>query len=126
MSTPPGESTAATIPAFPLNIDSDFLSVPHAVRELFSLIPATALPVLQELLTPDFVWRATGEARLGFSRGERGPSERWEGGSTKVANAVLVFAFSLRSTLVARSDDPLHLRGILNDNPASALLFYSG
>ena len=38
-------------------------------------------------------------------------SERWEGGSAKVANAVLAFAFRPGSTLVARSDDPLHLRG---------------
>ena len=40
----------------------------------------------------------------------RGPSERWEGCSTKVANAVLAFAFPPGSTLVARSDGSLHLR----------------
>ena len=43
--------------------------------------------------------------------GEGDSSERWEGGSTKVANAILVFAFPPGSTLVIRSDNPLHLRG---------------
>ena len=107
--TPPGESLAAAIPVFPLNIDSDSLPVCHATRERFSLISATAFLVVQELLKPDLLWCATGEATLGFGWGEGDPSEWWEGGSTKVANAVLAFAFLAGSTLVARIDDPLHL-----------------
>ena len=50
----------------------------------FSPIPVTALLVLQGLITPDLYWCATGEATLLFGRGEGGPSEQWEGGSTKV------------------------------------------
>ena len=111
MNTPPGENTAAVIPAFPLKIDSDYLPVPHATLDLFSLISATALLVLQELLTPDLFWCATEEATLRFGREGGGPSERWEGGSTKFVNAVLAFTFPPGNTLVARSDYPLHLRG---------------
>ena len=52
-----------------------------------------------------------GESYTRVRQGEGGPSERWGGGSTKVANAVLAFAFLPGSILVARSDDPWHLRG---------------
>ena len=45
MNTPPGESTAAVIPALSLKIDSDSRLVPHATLELFSPIPALALLV---------------------------------------------------------------------------------
>ena len=86
-----GKRTAAAIPALSLKIDSDSRPVPHATLDLFSPIPAPTLLVLQELLAPD-VWCATGEVTLLFCRGEGGPSERWEEGSIKVANAVL-FAF---------------------------------
>ena len=51
-----------------------------------------------------------GEATLEFSRGGGGSSERWEGASAKVTNAVLAFALPLGSALVVRSDEPLHLR----------------
>ena len=111
MNTPLGENTAAAIQAFPLNIDSDSLPVSHATRDFCSLIPATTFLTLQELLTPVLFWCATGEVTLGFGRGEAGPSERWEGSSTKAANAVLMFACLPGVVLVARSDDPLHLRG---------------
>ena len=124
MNTPPAESTAAAIPAFPLNINSHSLPVPHAAREFCSLTPETALLVLLELPTPDSFWRATGEATLEFGRGEGGPSERWEGGSTKVANVALAFAFPSGSTLGARSETHYTYGGILEDHPASALLFY--
>ena len=42
INTAPGESTAAAIPAFSLNIDSDSPPVSHATREFYSLIPTTA------------------------------------------------------------------------------------
>ena len=54
----------------------------------------------------DLFWCATGEVTLEFVREEGGPSKRWEGGSTKTANAVLAFLFLAGSTLIARSDDP--------------------
>ena len=83
----------------------------------FFAYPGTSLLVLQELLTPDF-WRATGEVTLLFGRGEGGPSERCKGGSTKAANAVLAFAFPPGNTLVACTDDPLHLRGNSRQPPS--------
>ena len=69
MNTPPGESTAAAIPAFPLKTDSDSSPFPHATLELFSPIPAPALLVLQELLIPDFLC-ATGNVTLLYCTGE--------------------------------------------------------
>ena len=75
VSTPPGGRTAATIPAFPLDIDSDSLPVSHATQECCSLKPATAFLVLQELLTPYLFWCATGGAILKFDREERSSSE---------------------------------------------------
>lgn len=82
MNIPLGKSGAAAIPAFPLNIVSDSLPVPYVTRGFFSLIPATAFLVLQELLTTNLIWCATEVTTLGFGRGEGGPSEQWEGGST--------------------------------------------
>ena len=117
MKTPPGESTAAVISAFPLKTDSDSPHFSHATLEHFSPIPAPALLVLQELLTPEF-WCATGEVTLLYGRGEGGPSERWEGVSAKVANAVLAFARPPGSTLVACRDDPLYLRGNTSRPPS--------
>ena len=38
----------------------NFLPFPHATRELFSLTPATAFLVLQELVTPYSSWCAAG------------------------------------------------------------------
>ena len=76
---PPGESTAASIPSFPLNTDSDY----------FPYLLATLLYCMLVL----------------------GPSERWGGGFEKVASAVLAFACVPGSTLAARMDDPLFLRG---------------
>ena len=76
---------------------------------MFSLVLATAFLVLRELLTLYFFWCATGEDTLAFGRGEGGPSERWERGSAKIANAVHAFEFRPDSTLVARSDEPMHL-----------------
>ena len=82
----------------------------HSSRytRIFYFVPATAFLALQDPLIPDLFWCATGEATLAFGRGVGGPSERGEGGSAKVSNGVLAFAFPPGSTLVARSDD---LRG---------------
>ena len=55
MNTLSGESTAASILTFPFKIDLDSRSVPYTTLELFSPVPATALLVLQELLTPDLL-----------------------------------------------------------------------
>ena len=109
MNTEPGEYTAA---------NSAFLPVLHRTRECISLVLATAFLVPQELLTPDSSWCAAGEAALAFGRREGGPSERWEegllerweGGSAKVAKAIPAFAFHPDSTVVACSDESLHLR----------------
>ena len=98
VNTPQEENTAAAIPALLLDIDFDSLTFSHGTRTIFSLVPATAFLVLQELFTPDLIWCATGEATLAFGRMEGGPSERWEGGSAKVADAVLAVAFRRGST----------------------------
>ena len=96
------DTTTAAIPVLSLKIDSDPRPVSHATLESFSPILAPALLVLQEFLTPNF-WCATGEVTLLFARGEGGPSERWEGSSTKFANAVLAFTFPPGSTLLNSS-----------------------
>ena len=117
MSNPPGESAAAAIPAFPSKTDSDTTPFSHATLELFPPILAPALLVLQELLMSDFSC-ATGEVTLLYCTGEGGPSERWEGGSANVASAVHAFACPPGSTLVARRDDPLLLRGNMRRPPS--------
>ena len=117
MNTLPGESTAAVIPAFTLKTDSDSSPYPHATLELFPPIPASALLALQIVLIRDFS-SATGEVILFYCTWEGGPSERWEGGSANVASAVLVFACPPGSTLVARRDDPLLLRGNTRRSPS--------
>ena len=109
--TSPRESTATTIPPVPLDTDSVFQSVSRVTRDLLSLVPVIAAVALPELLAPDSFRCATGDALLEFGRGEGGPSERWKGVSTEAANAVLAFVFHPGSTRVARSDEPLHLRG---------------
>ena len=67
-----------------------------------------------------------GEVTLLFGGGEGGPSERWEGGSAKVANAVLAFACPPGSSLVACRDDSFIYEGTRGDQPANGLLSCSG
>ena len=107
MNTPPGESTAAAIPALPL---SDSPPCSCTTLGIFTPLLALALLVLQDLLTPYF-WCATGEATLRYGTGEGGPSLRWEGRFATVVSVVFAFACPPGSTLVARRDDPLLLRG---------------
>ena len=108
--TPSGESTAAAISPFPLDIDSDFPAVPHGTQKNISLVPAAATLVLQELLTTNLFWCAAEETTLEFGRGKR-VRQNGGKGSAKVANAIHEFAFRPGSTQVARNDEPLHLRG---------------
>ena len=112
-------------PSFPLEIDSDSPSFSHATLEHFLPIPAPALLVLQEFITPEF-WCATREVTLLYGSGEEGPLERWEGGLERVDNAVLAFACHSGSTLVACRNDPLHLRGNTRRPPSKWVLLCSG
>ena len=81
--TPPGESTAAAIPALPLKTDSDSPPFSRVTLGFFSPIPAPALLVLQDLLTPDF-WCPTGEVTLLYGRGEGVHRNGWKGGWQKL------------------------------------------
>ena len=95
-------------------MDSDSLPVPQ-------LLADPGYPILRPtggLLTPDLFWNVTGETTLEFGREKGVRQNGYEGDSTKVANAVLAFAFLPGITLVARIDDPLHYGGILDDHPA--------
>ena len=84
--------------------------VPVPTLGIFTPLLAPALLVLQGLFTPNF-WCATGEATLRYGTGKDGSSLRWEGGNATVVSAVFALACSPGSTLVARKDDPLLLRG---------------
>ena len=53
-----------------IDIDHTFLLLSMNTQPGFSLISATAFLVLQEMLTSDSSRCATGEATLGFGRGE--------------------------------------------------------
>ena len=66
-----------------------------------------------------------GEATLKFGRGERGPSERSEGGSTKVSNAVLAFAFFLAVLESRAVTNHYTYGGRLDNHLVGALLFCS-
>ena len=111
LNSPPEESTATAIPPFPLDMDPEFFPVSHGTRDFFSLVSGTAFLDPQEILTPEFVRCAMGEATLGFGMEEEGSSKRCKDGTSKGTNEVLAPAFRLGRTLVTRNDEPLHLRG---------------